>query len=314
MRRKVKKVTVKILSLVLLFVMLGGVAVRVNALEPPTYDFRNWFRKGDTSVHVPAPAEDFLKLTCNDKEISPENYTVEADPDGMFYGKFYEDATIITLKEEYLQTLEDGRYCFESHFFAEENYSCDVTDASLKPYGIEYLGISSFYRVTRITYHDKNIDPAYYTATNSNGYQQILFNDEDYWKTLQPDFLKVYFAPNDLSEISYLYIITPESESDAEAPSDPPDSVNITPAASLENAPSVPSDENEANISPENSTASSDMTSSQASSHSQTDSSGESANMTTVVIVVIVTIGVAGGCVALGLILMKRHRNKKEDV
>ena len=313
MRKKVKKVTVKILSLVLLFVMLGGVAVRVNALEPPTYDFRDWFRKGDTSVHVPAPAEDFLKLTCNDKEISPENYTVEADPDGMFYGKFYEDATILTLKEEYLQTLEDGRYYFSFYFLGDERRTYEVSEDLFKSYGIEFPDISSFYTLLQITYEDENIDPAYYTATNSNGYNQILFNDAEYWKTLHPSSLKAYFSSN-YALGSHLYIITPESESDAEAPSDPPDSVNITPVASLENAPSVPSDENEANISPENSTASSDMTSSQASSHSQTDSSGESANMTTVVIVVIVTIGVAGGCVALGLILMKRHRNKKEDV
>lgn len=169
--------------------------------------------------------------------------------------------------------------------------------------------MSSFYRVTRITYDGENIDPAYYTATNSNGYNQILFNDAEYWKTLQPDLLKVYFALDDLYEISYLSIIAPEPESDAETTSAPPVSVNITSVASLEEAPSAPSDENEAAVSPENSNAVSDMT----SSHSQTGSSGESASMAVAVTVAIVTIGAAGGCVALGLILLKRHRNKKED-
>lgn len=242
MRNVYKKLGLGILTAALLSgVICGGVSV--SALEPPTYDFDHWYRQGDTSACVPKPAEDFLELTFETgEEISPENYTVAAAPNGMFYGRYYEDATIITLKEEYLQTLADGYYRLESHFFAEESYAHDVTDASLRPYGIEFLGISSFYRVTRITYDGQNIDPSYYTATDENGYQQILFNDKEYWKTLQSAFelLKVYFAPDYLLEASYLSIATPEPASEETPSSAPPAVSSEAPASAAQTVSDTP--------------------------------------------------------------------------
>ncbi len=312
MRKQYKKLAAALCAMMLLAgVICGGVSV--NAAMPPTYDFDHWYRQGDTSAYLPEPAEDFLKLTFESgEEINPENYTVEADPDGMFFGKFYEDATVITLKEEYLQTLADGYYCLESYFSARESFARDVTGASLKPYGIEYGGLSSSYHVTRITYDGQNIDPAYYTATDENGYQQIMFNDEEYWKTLQPDLLKVYFAHDYLSNISKLTIVTPAPVSEEEPSSAPPVSVIITPVASLPEAPPASSNENAAVVSTETSAPVSDVTSCLISC-AQTGSGGENDNGAVAVTVAAIAVVAAAGCAALGLVLLKRYRSKKED-
>ena len=312
LRKQYKKLAAALCAMMLLCGQIfGGVYVRATAI--PTYDFGNWHRQGDTSARVPGAAEDFLKLTFDSgEEISPENYMVAAAPGGKLFDLYHEDITIITLKEEYLQTLEDGYYSLESRFSAEENYSCEVTDASLRPYGIEYLGMSASYRVTRITYDGQNIDPAYYTATDENGYQQILFNDEEYWKTLQPDLLRVYFAYDYLSEYSRLWIFTPEPVSEEESSSAPPVSVIITPVASLPEAPPASSNENAAVVSTETSAPVSDVTSCPISS-AQTGSGGENTNTAVAVTVAAIAVGAAAGCAALGVILLKKYRNKKED-
>ena len=302
MRNLLKKLTIGLLPAVLLFVIFAGPAVKVNSLEPPTYNFSTWKGSGDTSAYV--PGSKFLKLvpSGDNEEISPSYYTITAE----------ENYTIITLKEAYLKTLDSGLYFFNCYFSGdgEESLIYDKfhyeTDAIC---GIELTGISSFYNLSRITYEGENIDPSYYTATNDKGYNQIIFNNEEYWKTLQQSSLKAYFTVDHITERVRLAVMLPEPSSDEEATSDPP-------VVSIEE---TTSDSSDADLAMETSDVSMDTSADsgggmgyETDSNSKTGSDGGNTNGAAALWVLVIVVASASGCAALGVVLLKRYKSKKE--
>ena len=290
----------------LLFAMLAGTAVKVSATMPPTYDFGIWKGSGDISAYMPGdvPGSNFLKLTCDriDGEISPINYTVTTD----------EDNIIVTLKEEFLKTLSNELHYFSCHFSGVEEFPMDgeIVYSTEPSYGIEFSSIPSYYTLTRLTYEGENIDKSYYISTkNDQGNIQVIFNDEEYWKTLQPSSLKAYFATNGTIRGAFLWVDAPEPSSDEEATSDPP-------VVSIEE---TTSDSSDADLAMETSDVSMDTSADsgggmgyETDSNSKTGSDGGNTNGAAALWVLVIVVASASGCAALGVVLLKRYKSKKE--
>jgi hypothetical protein len=66
--------------------------------------FPKWTGKGDVSAKINADPDDFIRLMLDGKEVKSSNYKVS------------EGSTVITLKESYLKTLDDGTHDFVAEF------------------------------------------------------------------------------------------------------------------------------------------------------------------------------------------------------
>lgn len=71
-------------------VCYGGEPLKVNDTE--------WYGEGDAVMRCPIPLSEFVGVTMDGRLLDPENYTAT------------EGSTIITIKEEYLNTLEPGSH------------------------------------------------------------------------------------------------------------------------------------------------------------------------------------------------------------
>ena len=129
LRNLLKKLTVGLLPAVMLFAMLAGTAVKVSANLPIVYE---WAGRDNLSFKMlDGDFSKFLKLTCDDEEVDPINYTVSA-----------ENGNILTLKEEYLKTLANGTYsftCYSSGEGVEIPMYGEIVDSPGPPYGIEHI-------------------------------------------------------------------------------------------------------------------------------------------------------------------------------
>lgn len=311
MRELYKKLAAALCAMMLLCgQLLGG--VYVSASMPPTYDFDTWTGRGEVSVRVPhRNADKFLRLVCDleliynneQVEVSPTSYTVTADGHD----------TIVTFKEEYLQTLADGTYNFTCYFsgkgeefemFGERAYSPD-------PFGIELPNMTANYTLKRISYNGKDIDPSNYTVTTDKGYPKIVFKEGI---SIGSSFM-CYFTAEYVTEWTSLQV---------DRQVQPVEETTAPPAASSEEtettAEAVAGGESNAPVSNENLTSVSSagsVTSDAEASHpalsTQIGSGGENVNAAVAVMVAAIAVGAVAGCAALGFVLLKRYRNKKAD-
>ena len=286
----------------LLFAMLAGTAVKVSASMPPFYEFGTWTGKDNISVNVPnKDYNKFLKLSYEEEEINPMHYTVTADGND----------TVITLKKDYLKTLAKGTYHFHCFFSAEgeEIRMFGMIVDSIDPRGVEYPNVNANYTLTRLTSAGENVDPSYYTATKDKGYTQVIFKDD------APPMrdLTAYFSAEYIEEFTTLIVDPQEFPSDetpsSEAPADTSEeSMSLISAISNETATSDSTDEGLAIETSDASTDSIVAVENEADSNSKTGNSNGAAALT---ILVIVLVSVSG-CVALGVVLLKRYKNKKD--
>ena len=283
----------------MLFAMLAGTAVKVSANLPIVYE---WAGRDNLSFKMlDGDFSKFLKLTCDDEEVDPINYTVSA-----------ENGNILTLKEEYLKTLANGTYsftCYSSGEGVEIPMYGEIVDSPGPPYGIEFPSISAHYTLTRITCAGENMDPSYYTVTKDKGYNQVTFKEG------APPIIdfKAYFSAEYIEETALLHVdiqapsFVEESTSDATADTSE-ESMSIAAAVSDDASTSDTYDENLTLDASDASTDSGDGLGLEADSKSKTGNNKGAAALT---ILVIVLVSVSG-CVALGVVLLKRYRSKKE--
>ena len=81
-------------------------SVSASAATPKMYSFNNYTGSETVSVDLQGDYTKFARLEDKNGEIDSKNYTVSGD----------EQKTTVTLKEDYLSSLENGDYTFNGYF------------------------------------------------------------------------------------------------------------------------------------------------------------------------------------------------------
>lgn len=87
-------------------ILISLFSVSVNAATPRMYNFTNYTGNETVSVDLQGDYTKFVKLENENGEIVSKNYTVSGD----------ENKTTVTLKEDYLNGLENGEYTYNGYF------------------------------------------------------------------------------------------------------------------------------------------------------------------------------------------------------
>lgn len=103
MKTLLKKALVTFFAVVLIISLFS---VSASAKTPLLYDFGCFTGKETVSVNLQGDFTKFVRIEDENGEIDPQNYTVSGD----------EQNTTVTLKEDYLNNLENGEYNFEVYF------------------------------------------------------------------------------------------------------------------------------------------------------------------------------------------------------
>ena len=206
-----KSVIKKLLSVIICLIMAGSLAVISSAkiiILDAWLPFETWTGSGTASVTLGdnfmtgnireyVKAEDFEELVHrhNTPAVTADDYTVST-VDGV---------TVITLKEEYLKTLEDNAYYFFAEFKGAQipvvlyvvtekitvNTVIDFRDWTWEedgwPGAILYAYDQSVYfsagLLESVSYKGEKLDPSVYSASNFAGAVRIGI-DKDYLRTL----------------------------------------------------------------------------------------------------------------------------------
>lgn len=318
MRKQYKKLAAALCAMMLLCGQIFG-GVYVSASGGIAGMFDTWTGRGETSVRLRnINADTFLKLVNKDtdEEINPIYYIISADGS---------DA-IVTLKEEYLQTLPNGSYTLTCYFSGDgqEIQMFGTVAVSPDPLGFELPSMSTRYTLTRLTYKGETVDPSYYTLSTEKGYPVITLKEG----APPVGDLVAYFSAEYLDKWVALTVdrqALPSEETTAAPPADSSEEPASAPPPVFSNeaAPTtelVTGGESDALTSDENMTSvsqvgsiTSDAKASHPASSTQTGSDGENTNMAAAVMVAIIAVVAVAGGAALGLVLLKKYRNKKED-
>lgn len=87
-------------------ILISLITVSASANTPLLYDFGCFTGEETVSIDLQGDYTKFVRLEDENGKIDPQNYTVSGD----------KQHTAITLKEEYLNNLENGEYKYKSYF------------------------------------------------------------------------------------------------------------------------------------------------------------------------------------------------------
>ena len=176
------------LTLLLSTILIATLTLNASATRVPI-DFGTWKGSGTISANVGFDSSALIKLSCEsessqNEEVDPTNYIVTGT----------DETTIITLKEEYLETLEEGEYNYIAEF-SKENLGFTIYELRMLTQTEAVVPVDSTglrYSVAKIIYLDDEVDPSNYTITKttSSGEESIngvITFSEEYIGTLSGD-------------------------------------------------------------------------------------------------------------------------------
>lgn len=192
----------KILRIVAIVMLLTILSQNVYADTPNVYQFETWRGEGDTTVVMPGYGEfKVSSLKQENVNIDEENFSMEVQDRNL----------LLTLKEQFLETLEDKQYEFVLQFEGKPTsyeYGTEVSvDADGFPISISGVDMTTF---DKLLCGEEEITPESYTATTTEDSILIVFKEEyrDYVDELnaknqifymvfvQPQYVKLYLDVN----------------------------------------------------------------------------------------------------------------------
>jgi len=158
----------------LLSALVLGLASSASALMPESRSFDTWTGSGNTSVSIGYERSAFVELAYGSEVFDPSNYTVSGT-DGH---------TIITLKQEYLETLANGGYSYRSLFIGEglRTYSVELSMQT----ETEAIAIDPHYDFVptldtwELMYGDDKVDSIHYEVELIDDDTALFTFDEEY--------------------------------------------------------------------------------------------------------------------------------------
>jgi len=206
----------RLLTAILLAVFLLGMAASAMALTHASFSFGTWTGSGDISVTIDGDPSIFATLIYdyyyNSKvEVDPSNYVVSGMDNSTSGG-----GTIITLKQEYLETLANGDHLFTAAFSADDLYLDIVeltmqteTEAIATVQNFSWLPDLSFWQ---LKYGDEDVDASFYTVTATDITPDLLYKtylyafNEDYIAGLSGEhsFSAYYSRNSDYIDLSLI--------------------------------------------------------------------------------------------------------------
>ena len=159
-------------SLVTVFAAVTAVSlfsVSASAATPKMYNFTNYTGNETVSVDLQGDYTKFAKLEDKNGEIDLKNYTVSGD----------ENKTTVTLKEDYLSSLENGEYTFNGYF---ENVLNTYEFTAYENVGVS-IPAGEDCEFYNLTVGETEVDNANYEVEKTSGGFVITVNSE-YLQTL----------------------------------------------------------------------------------------------------------------------------------
>lgn len=150
-------------------ILISLFSVSVNATTPKMYDFPNYTGNETVSVDLQGDYTKFARFEDKNGEIDSKNYTVSGD----------ENKTTVTLKDDYLNSLENGEYTFNGYF---ENVLQTYEFTAFENVGVSIpVGESSEF--VNLTVGETEVDNANYEVEKTSGGFVITVKSE-YLQTL----------------------------------------------------------------------------------------------------------------------------------
>lgn len=144
-------------------------SVSASAATPKMYNFTDYTGNETVSVDLNGDYTKFAGLKDKNGEIDSKNYTVSGD----------ENKTTVTLKEDYLNGLENGEYTFNGYF---ENVLNTYEFTAFANVGVSIpAGESSEF--VNITVGETEVDNANYEVEKTSG-GFVITVDSEYLQTL----------------------------------------------------------------------------------------------------------------------------------
>lgn len=144
-------------------------SVSANAATPKMYNFTDYTGSETVSVDLNGDYTKFAGLKDKNGEIDSKNYTVSGD----------ENKTTVTLKEDYLNGLENGKYTFNGYF---ENVLNTYEFTAFANVGVS-IPASENSEFVNLTVGETEVDNANYEVEKtSDGF--VITVDSEYLQTL----------------------------------------------------------------------------------------------------------------------------------
>lgn len=144
-------------------------SVSAGAATPKMYNFNNYTGNETVSVDLQGDYTKFARLEDKNGEIDSKNYMVSGD----------EQKTTVTLKEDYLSSLENGEYTFNGYF---ENILNTYEFTAFENVGVS-IPAGEDCEFVNLTAGETEVDNANYEIEKTSGGFVITVNSE-YLQTL----------------------------------------------------------------------------------------------------------------------------------
>lgn len=174
-----RKVLIKLLLTTIITLVIASQALNASASLPALFELDTWTGEGSISANVGYKYTAFDKLSINSKDVDSSNYEVTGTAGN----------TVLTFKENYLKTLQNGSYYFSAVFCAEglETYKHELSVSSNNEMLLPSIaGVKT--RLVKLTYGDEEVDPINYDTIieTDKSVSKIIFK-ENYLETLSGD-------------------------------------------------------------------------------------------------------------------------------
>lgn len=151
------------------FTAISLFAVSASAATPKRYNFTDYTGSETVSVDLNGDYTKFAGLKDKNGEIDSKNYTVSGD----------ENKTTVTLKEDYLNGLENGEYNFNGYF---ENVLNTYEFTAFANVGVS-IPASENSEFVNLTVGETEVDNANYEVEKTSG-GFVITVDSEYLQTL----------------------------------------------------------------------------------------------------------------------------------